>query len=195
MTEADKRQFEHSSYREMVVEALFISSLLKHLWEADGPLAEVMYGSVDNSGYDVAIECNSVLRHVQFKVKIGRGPILINKRLSEKPSGCVILMIVDRKTLAFKKFLWLGGKPGEGLRLPSDCNPACHPRRNVKGVRPKRMNTLKVRRGKFEPLKDIATVAERLFGWEGRAKMVSELPVPLLNGRSSPIKQNEIQSQ
>jgi hypothetical protein len=169
MTVPDERQFRDSSYREMILEVVFIGSLLRHLWENHAPPAEILYATVDNSGYDVVIDCNSVQRHIQLKSQISalkkkNNPILVNDKLGQKASGCVVLAIVDPKTLAFHHFLWLGGKPGKKLPLLANYQRARRTTPNAKGVKPQRANTSKVRRSDFENLKDIAAVVEKLFG-------------------------------
>lgn len=157
----------------MVVEALLISTLLRHLWERGAPPAEVLHATVDNSGYDVVIECNSVQRHIQFKTSTkSKSRMDVNERLALKESGCVVWMIVDPETLAFEKFYWLGGKPGEVIPVLSGFPRAKHPRRNKQGERPVRETTRAVPRTAFSDLsKSIGTLAECLFG-----RMLPPLP-------------------
>jgi hypothetical protein len=56
-----------SSYREAVLEHLFVGDLLRVLWKAGPVRADVMKPQVDDAGYDLFIEANGVARHVQLK--------------------------------------------------------------------------------------------------------------------------------
>lgn len=87
-----------SSYRERLLEHLFISELLRYLWNRKMYQVEVLKSQVDDSGYDLVIEYQTILRHIQLKAsyhgaKTNRVPI--NTKLGTKPSGCVIWIIFD----------------------------------------------------------------------------------------------------
>lgn len=56
-----------SSFYEQLVEHVFISEVLQEVWFRFGKVAEVLRAEVDASGYDIVLECNNVLRHVQLK--------------------------------------------------------------------------------------------------------------------------------
>lgn len=58
---------EHSSYREKLIEHLFIGELLKLSWLKHDCGLEVAKPEVDNSGYDVLVECYGIVRHIQLK--------------------------------------------------------------------------------------------------------------------------------
>ena len=55
---------EHSSYREKLVEHLFVGELLKESWRLDRCDLEVAKPEVDNAGYDLILEAHGILRHV-----------------------------------------------------------------------------------------------------------------------------------
>lgn len=102
----------YSSSREKVLEHLFISELLRTLWCMGVHDAEVLRSEVDGNGYDLAIECNSVLPHVRLKSSRREGKASrqnINAGIVKKPSGCVIWIMFDEPTLALGPFRWLGG--------------------------------------------------------------------------------------
>ena len=61
------KNFLKSSYREKLIEHLFIGEILKLSWASDQCSIEVSKPEVDNQGYDLIIENNSFLRHVQLK--------------------------------------------------------------------------------------------------------------------------------
>ena len=56
-----------SSYREMLLEHLFIGELLRELWCMSVTDIEVLKPQVDDSGYDVVVCCGPITRHVQLK--------------------------------------------------------------------------------------------------------------------------------
>ena len=100
-----------SSYREALLEHLFIGALLRALWCAGPISAEVMKPQVDDAGYDVVVEANGVIRHIQLKSSFHGAKTASQKvhlRLGEKPSGCVIWVVLKPKTLELGPFLWFG---------------------------------------------------------------------------------------
>lgn len=61
---------EHSSYREKLLEHLFIGAVLRHLWCQGITSAEFLRPEVDNGGYDLEIASNTVIRYIQLEVLI-----------------------------------------------------------------------------------------------------------------------------
>jgi len=59
------RHSEHSSYREKLIEHLFIGELLKLSWQKGDCQLEVSKPEFDNSGYDVVAESNGIIRHIR----------------------------------------------------------------------------------------------------------------------------------
>jgi hypothetical protein len=64
---------EHSSYREKLLEHLFIGEVQRYLWCQDVTTAELLRPDVDSGGYDLVIACNTVIRHIQLKSSHVRG--------------------------------------------------------------------------------------------------------------------------
>ena len=58
---------ENSSFREKLIEHLFIGELLKLSWKSSNCTLEVASPEVDNAGYDVIAEDNGIVRHIQLK--------------------------------------------------------------------------------------------------------------------------------
>ena len=56
-----------SVFREHLLEHLVLGELLKHSWFNDSAALEISHPSIDRAGYDVILESNSFIRHVQFK--------------------------------------------------------------------------------------------------------------------------------
>ena len=56
-----------STFYEQLVEHVFVSEVLQEVWYRFGETAEVLRSEIDSSGYDVVLECNGYLRHIQLK--------------------------------------------------------------------------------------------------------------------------------
>ena len=82
-----------SNFFEQLVEHVFISELLQEAWFRYGNTVEVLRSEIDTSGYDLLLECNNVIRHVELKTsgtEARRSFQNINMALAQKPSGCVV---------------------------------------------------------------------------------------------------------
>jgi len=64
---SETAHFLESGLREKVLEHLFVGDLLRCLWRKGVRDIEVLRAEVDRAGYDLVLECNGVLRHVQLK--------------------------------------------------------------------------------------------------------------------------------
>ena len=157
----------HSSYREMLLEHIFVGEVLRHLW-TNGPVhAEVLKPQVDDAGYDLAIECNRILRHIQLKgshARARRANVDVQLALADKPSGCVLWLFFDADTLSLGPFLWFGGEPGASLPSIQGFRTARHTKGDATGKKLERPNLRLIPKGKFERLSTIAEVVDRLFG-------------------------------
>jgi hypothetical protein len=79
---------ENSSYREKLIEHLFVAELLKLSWLHHGCTLEVAKPEVDNAGYDIIAEASGVVRHIQLKTSVIGGKTAkqkIHTKLVEKP--------------------------------------------------------------------------------------------------------------
>ena len=161
---ADNRQFERSLYKEKLIEHLFIGELLKVSWLKGRSLLEVAKPEVDDSGYDVILQANKVVRHVQLKSSGGNASQqTVHKRLAEKPSGCVVWVRFDKKTFKLKEFLFYGSKPGRPLSL-----------RNLLVF--KRPNTYKIRKALFDSYEHPEEIYQVLFGENSIYKRPPRIP-------------------
>ena len=160
-----------SSYREMILEYLFASEVMRHLWLRDFGRMEMLRPQVDDSGYDLVLEANRVVRHVQLKAshhEATTNRANVNISLAEKPSGCVIWLLFDRNTLELGPFLWFGREPGEKLPDLSPFSIAKAHRGNAQGIKPERQNIRVVPRSCFKHLNSIDEVVSHLFGSDGQ---------------------------
>lgn len=157
---------EHSVLREKVVEHVFIAELSRTLLLDLKMPFEVLRSEFDAFGYDVVIEANGVLRHIQLKatrVSGARASVDIQQALAGKPGGCVIWMIVDPATLEPGPFLWLGGRPGSSLPELGE-REVRHSRADASGAKKVRPGLRRVPKGTFTRIDTIRELAITMFG-------------------------------
>ena len=159
--------FKHSTLRESIIEHLFVGQVLRFLWLRGPIVAEVMKPQVDATGYDIAIECLGVLRHVQLKsssrsAKTARQKLHVE--LGSKPSGCVVWIQFDPETLELGPFLFFGSEPGHRLPSLKEFPVARHTKGNADGYKAERPEIRVVSKAKFLKLDSIEAVVHALFG-------------------------------
>ena len=158
--------FLHSTLRERIVEHVFVGDMLRRLWQQGITEVEVLRSEFDAGGYDLVVGFRSVMRHIQFKSTLTTGKaanVKISLKLGQKPSGCVIWIIVTPE-LVFDHFLWFGGMPGLPLPDVEQFRVAKHTKGNADGVKAERPGHRVIPRGQFERLDSLDAVVQRLFG-------------------------------
>ena len=76
-----------STVRESLVEHMFLAEIMQEAWFTRRQTVEVLKAEVDAFGYDLVLECNGILRHVQLKTSEARGKTrqqTINVALAER---------------------------------------------------------------------------------------------------------------
>ena len=156
---------EHSSYREKLIEHLFVAELLKLSWLHYDCTLEISKPEVDDSGYDIVAESAGVIRHIQLKTsKIGgkTASQKVHTKLSEKPSGCVIWIYFNEETLELGPFRFFGSLAG--MPLPNLGEKiARQTRGNKDGVKSERPNIRVIPQSKFDKFKTIEDIYAQLF--------------------------------
>ena len=159
----------YSSYREALIEHLFVGQLLTYAW-LKGPIPiEVMKPQVDDSGYDLVIECHNVVRHIQLKSSfIGSrtSKQTIHLRMADKPCGCIIWVYFSADTLELGPFLFFGGKPGEPLPVLTDLKIARHTKADSSGYKSERQSHRIVPKKNFQRFGTLEELWVALFGTE-----------------------------
>lgn len=158
--------YRFSSYREKLIEHLFIGELLRISWLRGECNLEVAKPDVDNRGYDVIIERSGVVRHVQLKASHRQARAAgqkIHVGLADKPSGCVVWVQFDPQTLELGPFLFFGAAakqplPDMGGKI------ARHTKANAVGVKALRQDIRVVAKSKFRRIGTIEEVFDTLFG-------------------------------
>ncbi|AMN48930.1 hypothetical protein [Psychrobacter sp. P2G3] len=160
------KHFEHSSFREKLIEHLFISEMLKLSWLKGDCQLEVMKPEVDNAGCDVVLELNNVIRHIQLKASKLDGKTSrqnIHTRLATKPSGCVIWIIFDEDTLELCSFYFYGSEAGKPLNDLGNVRVAKHTKGNAEGIKAERPNIRSINKGQFTRHDSIEDLYDVLF--------------------------------
>jgi hypothetical protein len=157
-----KQHSENSTYREMLIEHLFVSELLKISWLEHECRLEISRPEVDNAGYDLIGEMNGKIRHIQLKASIVGGSTASQKihvRLAEKPSGCVVWVYFCEETLGLGPFLFFDVGADALKNRPA----AKHTKGNQDGKKLERPNLRVVNRGDFMKIYSVSDVFKMLF--------------------------------
>lgn len=160
-----------SSFYEQLVEHVFISEVLQEVWFHFGKTVEVLRSEVDASGYDVVLECNGKLRHVQLKTSRIGGKTAsqkVNVALSSKPSGCVVWILRDEDKNDYRMrltYLFFGADAGKPLQLHDDFRVGKHTKGNKDGVKAERLSIRVVPKRKFHPIETTEELVKKLFGF------------------------------
>jgi hypothetical protein len=155
-----------SSLREQALGHIFLGQLLAFMWRNGGRDIEVLKSEVDRGGYDVVLESNGIIRHIQLKSSFCGSKVRevdVSTKLLRKPGGCILWLEFDRGNLAIERFYWFGGKAGTalpdlGLRVSR------HSKGNSDGEKNERPIHRVLTRGRFEALVNISEVVQKLFG-------------------------------
>lgn len=153
---------ENSSYREKLIEHLFIGDLLKLSWLHHACSLEIAKPEVDNSGYDLIAEAKGRVRHIQLKTSILSAKTASQKvhtKLGTKPSGCVVWIHFDEETLELGSFFYFVVNEASlvGRKV------AKHTKGNKDGIKAERQNLRVVPKRSFMELKSIKEIYAHLF--------------------------------
>lgn len=154
-----------SSLREQALGHIFLGQLLAYMWRSGARDIEVLKSEVDRGGYDLVLEANGIIRHVQLKSSF-RGSTVrqvdVSTKLLRKPGGCILWIEFDSESLAIERFYWFGGRAGAALPELGQ-RVSRHSKGNSEGAKNERPIHRVLTRGRFEALADIRDVVERLF--------------------------------
>jgi hypothetical protein len=155
-----------SSLREQALGHIFLGQLLAFMWRKGARDIEVLKSEVDRGGYDVVLESNGVIRHVQLKSSFRGSKVRevdVNTKLLLKPGGCIVWLEFDPENLAIDRFYWFGGPPG--MPLPELGNRISrHSKGDSQGRKNERLGHRAVAKRDLQMLADISEVVGKLFG-------------------------------
>lgn len=157
----------YSSYREVLLEHLLSGEVMKHLWLRGNIRIETLKPQVDDAGYDLVLEANGVVRHVQLKSShagSSTNDVRVSLHLAKKPSGCVVWLWFDPNTLELGPYLFFGGPPGQPLPAIADFKVAKHAKGNAQGIKLERPNVRVIPKSRFETLPSVSELVFKLFG-------------------------------
>lgn len=156
---------------EKLVEHVFVSELLQEIWFQRGQAAEVLRAEVDSWGYDIVVELQGRVRHIQLKTSRAGSKtrkVNVHERLGQKPGGCVVWIVwhhdEERHRIHFDEYRWYGSKPGKPCPALTDLKLAKHERANAKGQKAFRRAKRVLPRSKCEIVSTMPELATRLFG-------------------------------
>ncbi|GEJ56601.1 hypothetical protein [Anaeromyxobacter diazotrophicus] len=158
-----------SSYREQLVEYVFLSELLQDCWFRRRQKVDVLRADVDGAGYDLVLDCQGVIRHVQLKSMVEGGKrshVDIQLSLCSQASGAVVMVVLesDPARLVRLSYLALGGAPGKSLPDISTFKVTKHSKGNAEGVKAERPGLRCVPLSGFARLSTMADLSDWLFG-------------------------------
>ena len=162
-----KEHYLQSSFREKLIEHLFIGELLKISWSRAEYSLEISKPEVDASGYDIIAESNGFIRHVQLKgsyTGASTSTQKVHSALCKKPSGCVIWIFFNPDSLKLGPFLFFGDNAGKPLPDLSNYRIAKHNRGNAQGVKAERPNIRVLNKGNFTKFASVEELFDVLFG-------------------------------
>ena len=159
-----------SSFREKLIEHLFVAELLKYSWrrtrQHGGALIEVSRADVDRGGYDLIAEVGGCLRHIQIKGSVLGSTTARQKvhiALADKPSGCVVWVYLNEEVWNLGPFMYFGAEPGRPMP-PLGEKVARHTKGDATGEKKQRPNMREVSKGRFRKLDTVEHLWEALFG-------------------------------
>jgi len=160
------QHFLSSSFREKLIEHLFVGELLKLSWQRGDCSLEIARPEVDNRGYDLIAENNGIVRHIQLKashLKAKASKQSVHVALESKPSGCVIWVFFDQEALTLGPFLFFGAKAGKSLPSISNFKIAKHTKGNAQGLKAERPEIREIPKSRFRKLLSTTEVYDELF--------------------------------
>lgn len=162
-----EQHFRHSSFREKLIEHLFVGELLKRSWLSGECTLEVAKPEVDNRGYDVIVEREGVVRHIQLKAShrdARANSQKVHMAMAAKPSGCVVWVQFDATTLELGPFLYFGAAAGAPMPSLEGFRVARHTKANMQGVKAEKPEHRLVPKARFRSLGTVDELFDVLFG-------------------------------
>ena len=161
----------HSSFRENMLEHVFIAELQQEAWFRRWTTMEILRSEVDDSGYDIVAECDGVVRYIQLKASRPEAKVSfqkVNISLAEKPGGCVVWMQYEedraRPNRVALGYLYFGRAVGQTLPSLEGFKTATHTKANAKGVKAERPAIREIRKSQFERIETAEALMVKLFG-------------------------------
>lgn len=163
-------EFTESSFLENLKEHVFISELLQEVWVARAQQVDILRSEVDSSGYDLVLECGTVIRHVQLKSSRSNAKTsrqTVNIKLADKPAGCVVWLLWEEHPKSSRirfNYLFYGKGPREPLTDLKRLEKGKHTKGDRAGHKAERPNTRVLKRAMFRKIDTMRELTDTLFG-------------------------------
>jgi hypothetical protein len=164
-----EQHYLQSTYREKLIEHLFVGELLKYSWYHRKCALEIAKPEVDSCGYDLIATEGAVVRHLQLKTShrsASASSQKVHLALGRKQSGCVVWIKFDADSLELGPYLAFASSPGEKLPALDEFRIAQHTKPNSEGRKAERQNLRVVPKSRFLETRTIASLYSLLFGDE-----------------------------
>ena len=115
-----QRDYLESSFREKMLEHIFVSEMLLEVWFHRNLSVNVLRSEVDNSGYDLVLEYEGVSRYIQLKsskLTASTSSITVNDKLATKLGSCVVWIFYDSEKATSLRHRYFGGTPQDHLNF------------------------------------------------------------------------------
>ena len=162
--------YQESSFREKMLEYLFLTELLQEAWLKRGRTTiDVLRPDVDRAGYDLVLKSGSVTRPVQLKSsRLGAttNRQTVNVKLANEPGGCIIWLFFNEVDDGGEErielsYLFYGGGPQDRPNLGNRSGK--HVKANAQGIKTDRPNTRQINKNSFEEVKGVSQLFDKLF--------------------------------
>ncbi len=166
-----------SSLREQALGHVFLGQLLAFMWRNGGRDIEVLKSEVDRGGYDMVLESNGIIRHVQLKSSFRGSKVRevdVSTKLLRKPGGCILWLEFDPRALRSRAYYWFGGKAGTALPDLGQ-RVSRHSKGNSEGEKNERPIHRVLTRGRFEALTISVTWSKNSLARITRPNLPAEL--------------------
>ncbi|RWX78385.1 hypothetical protein EPK99_07120 [Neorhizobium lilium] len=157
------QHYSFSSLRENIVEHLFVGLALQRLWAHGIVDVEILRSEFDAYGYDLVVSRGNLVRHVQLKSGTSPKKISVSTLLSQRPSGCVVYILIDDK-LNLNSFLFYGSEQGSPLPDLESMKTTKRATANSLGVKPLRENHRDLLPSAFSKVDNLERLLELLLG-------------------------------
>ena len=164
MKDVDPHSY-YSPRREKILENLFIGEVLRVLWTRGEYEVEILQSDIDAAGYDIVLSLPEGTRYIQLKSMVNKRDVSItaNGKISDKIGGCIVLMVINRETLKFEGFYWIGGTLTEYCSNIRKSKTAKHTKGNSEGVKSERKDTYTLGKTKFTYFPSIEDIIDKLI--------------------------------
>ena len=159
----------NSNFIEQMVEHEFISRVIQYVWFTEQDKIEILRSEIDDYGYDIVLEYQGIMRHIQLKTSIKGGSTRtqkLNLALTQKVGGCIIWIereeCPDSQQFKFE-YLFYGSKANEQFVIDHDLKVAKSTKANAEGFKSERKNIRVVPKSKFTKVSDMRHLMHLLF--------------------------------